>query len=240
MEARYLKQRQQRGYVSLYENEPHLKWNATPGFYERQLQRRHNNVLFPAQKRTVSREDLYIACRLDAEERVAFLEQWKQILEKFIQGTDILPFPEAIDYLHQIYELLEKAVSIAGESAAKMEDIHRMYQTVLSQLYEAIKDNPEMTNALKSSVHARWSGSEKVVLNPTITQLLRVGDAADMIPALLCEDVETICSTLEILNAANLEAVRNTVVSIIAGSPEAREVLRRQPQKLEALGMHPL
>jgi len=66
-EARYLKERQKRGFPSLYGNEPRLEWTANPGCYERQLQRRHNSVLFPLPKRSVSRQDLYIGRQLDAE-----------------------------------------------------------------------------------------------------------------------------------------------------------------------------
>jgi hypothetical protein len=36
-EARYLRERQKRGYPSLFENEPSLEWSSDPGFYERQL-----------------------------------------------------------------------------------------------------------------------------------------------------------------------------------------------------------
>jgi hypothetical protein len=72
-EAHYLKERQKRGYPSLFENEAHLEWSSDPGFYERQLQIRHNNAFFPPPKRYVSRNDLYIARRMDEEERGEFL-----------------------------------------------------------------------------------------------------------------------------------------------------------------------
>ena len=84
-EAAYLKERQKRAYPSLYDNEPHLEWNANPGFYERQLQRRHSNLLFPFAKRRVSRQDLYIACLLDASEANAFRQDCIACLKKITE-----------------------------------------------------------------------------------------------------------------------------------------------------------
>jgi hypothetical protein len=47
---------------------PALEWSVLPGFHERQLLRRHNNALFPREKRQVSPRDLGVARNLDAAE----------------------------------------------------------------------------------------------------------------------------------------------------------------------------
>jgi len=239
-EARFLKERQKRGYTSLYENEACLQWRAKPGFYEMQLQRRHNNVLFPPPKRTVSRNDLYIARKLDDEELMGFIQEWKEFLDTFIHGADIVSSSTAVNSLHKLYGLLEKAAAIGGDVDSQVAQIHNAYQGILEQLYESFKTNPEATRTLKSAEEIRWSGSDRVVLNTRITQLQRTPDKADVVPALLSEDLDTIRSTVEVLTTGktnSLEAVRSVVLKMMNDSSEVSDVLRHQPQKLEALGI---
>lgn len=235
-EARYLKERQKRGYPSLYANHPQIEWAAKPGFYERQLQRRHNNVLFPADKRRVSQQDLYIARQLDEEERLDFLEQWKRFLEKLVGGAGIVPASEATDLLHDLYDLLERAALIGGETTTQVEQVHEAYQALLAQLYDSFKDNPQATETLKSAEHSRWKGSA-FLLDPRFRQVFRIADEADMVPAVLSEGEETVRAVVDTLDAATLRTVRDRVLQLINESPEAREVLRPQRSKLEALGI---
>jgi hypothetical protein len=239
-EARYLKERQKRGYPSLYANDPHIEWAANPGFYERQLQRRHNNVLFPPPKRDVSRQDLYVARQLDAEESKAFEQSWVQFIhttrEKLSSTSTV---SQTVDLLKDLYDLIEKGTLIGGELAAKVnQSIREIYGVVLAQMYEAFKDDPEATKTLTSAEEALWAGSDKTVLNPFIAQAARIGDPADYVPALLTEDLETIRSSVEMLHAGGdsgaVEALRARVLQMIQESPEARQVLRQQPMKLEA------
>jgi hypothetical protein len=74
-EKAYLQERQRRGYPSLCENEPTVIWSNSPGFFESQLQQRHNNPLFPLPKRCVSKYDVYIARQLDSEDHSAFVPE---------------------------------------------------------------------------------------------------------------------------------------------------------------------
>jgi hypothetical protein len=113
-EAHYLEERQKRGYPSLFENEAHLEWSTEPGFHEQQLRTRHNNVFFPPQKQCVSRHDVYIARRIDAGERSAFLEQWVHCLETIMQSADIAPASEVTKHLHTMYALLENGLDWSG------------------------------------------------------------------------------------------------------------------------------
>jgi hypothetical protein len=62
-------------------------------------------------------------------------------------------------------------------------------------------------------------------------------DVADTVPAMLSEDLETVCLSVEILDTEKLNLIRSYVLGLIDKSPEARAVLSQQPRKLEALGI---
>lgn len=236
-EGAYLKERQRRGYPSLYDNEPHLEWSANPGFYERQLQRRHNNVLFPFAKRRVSQKDVFIARLLDADEAKAFREQWMGCLEKITGMPDKSSVAEMTDLLQELSGLLEKGASIGGDIAEYLKGIREAYKLVVASLYEAFENNQEATDALRTAEAVHWSSNEKL-LNPFIAQVKRM-QPDDLIPALLSEDATTIRLAVEVLGNTPeaLEATRTGVIQLMDESPDACELLRQQPQKLEALGI---
>jgi hypothetical protein len=235
-EARYLKERQKRGYPSLFENVPRLQWGASPGFYERQLKVYHKNAFFSAQKQCVSLHDLYIARCLDSEERTKFLERWKQCLEKIMNGANILPASEVTNLLQDLYELLENAASIGAENTERAVEIRSAYDMLLSVMYAGMKDNEEATKALKAAEQVRWSGSG-FTLSPQVNQILRIQDKADIIPTMLSLDLEAIRAMVETLGASEMEQVQRTVIEIIEKNPGAREILSSQPEKLGAIGL---
>lgn len=236
-EAAYLKERQKRAYPSLYDNEPHLEWNANPRFYERQLQRRHSNLLFPFAKRRVSRQGLYIACLLDASEANAFRQDCIACLKKITKMPSRAAASAMTDLLQQLNELLEKGASIGGNITEHLKNIHETYQMVLASFYEALKNDQESTEKLRAAEASRWSSNEKL-LNPFIAQTKRM-DSEDIIPALLSEETATIRLAVEMLGNTSeaLEATRTGVIQLMNESPDTQQILRQQPEKLEALGI---
>jgi len=230
-ELRYLKERQRRGYPSLYPNEERLDWETRPGFYEKQLQLRHNNVLFPVGKRRVSLHDVYIARLLDREERNDFLEQWRNFRENV---PDHIPASAADDVLRPLHDLLERSVLLGGDMGGLVELIHKAYQSILVRMYEERKEDPEAARQLQAAQEAG-----KIVLHPGCQLVRRTYDPADMLPAILSENDETFEIILEHLIAPNIVEFRNDVGKLMRESPEAREFLQRQPQKMALLGLKP-
>jgi hypothetical protein len=165
-----------------------------------------------------------------------FFEQWKRCLEMIVQGADFASAPEVANHLHAMYALLENAASIGAENTEQAKQIRSAYDTTLAAIYQALKDNAEATQALRSAEEMRWSGSG-FALNPRLRRISRIADGDDIIPTILSEDLETIRSVVQTLDAGRREAVQTTVLHIVDQYPEAREVLRQQPQKLEALGL---
>lgn len=234
-EMDYFKERQRRGYPSLFENEAHIEWSANPGFYEQQLRIKHNNVFFPLHKQCVSLHDLYVSRSLDADERTEFLQHYKQFLEAFLQSNDV-PASDVIDQLHTMYNLLEMAASIRS-AESEMAQIRSAYQGLLTQIYQAWKDNPEAIKTLQAAENARWSGS-LLTLNPYIYQFMRLVDKADVIPTMISQNIETIRFVMNAFYAdGGIEDVKNAVREIITNNPGARDLLQKEPKKLEALGL---
>jgi hypothetical protein len=226
-QAHYLQERQRRGNASLYANEPHLEWESNPGFYERQLQRRHHNVFFPPHKQRVSQHDLYIARQLDEKERNSFWKEWKEFSEEVLKSIDG-------QNLNLIYALMEKAVSI-GLDNGTVEHLHKMYQAVLIELQEFLNGDPTALKTLESAEQERWA-DKWMILNPAMAQIRRLPDKADVLPMLLSEDTETIRAAMEVLDASEVESLRSFVLQGLKES-EFGQLLQKQPMKLEALGI---
>lgn len=235
-EAEYLRERLKRGYPSLYDNSAKHVWSDSPGYYERQLQLRHNNPLFPAHKQCVSQHDVYIARQLDAQEQEEFFREWKDCLERIVKGQDFIATSDAINHLHELHSLIEKAALLGMDSGETVENIRQTYRSILSALYEGLKSQPEATRSLQEAEQTRWAGSELRVSGP-VQQLLRIEDASDVIPWLMTHDVAVIAAVVATLDESRLRAVRDSVVSMMNDRPLARKILEREPLKLEAIGL---
>jgi hypothetical protein len=232
-ELRYLKERQRRGYPSLYSNEEHIEWSAVPGFYEKQLQIRHNNVLFPVGKRRVSFHDVWIAHLLDREESADFLEQWQSFSES---TPDRVVISGVVDVLQALCALLEKAVLLSGEMAGIVGPLQEAYRQTLARAYEEVKDSPEIT-AQFQSVERLQGEAAKVLYHPGCQRVRRISDEADILPTILSEDDESFRLIVERLLGPDIASVQNDVRKLMNESPQARELLERQPAKLALLGI---
>ena len=238
-ERHYLKERQKRGYPSLFENEPDLEWSDKAGFFETQLRTRYNNVYFQPEKQCVSQHDLFIARMLDADDREKFVERCQEYVNRPCEGgPEKVPVPELEKELAAIYGLLQDAASIGEQNSELAVILRRFYDRLLGALYRALTDNAEATKALQAAEHFRWSDNALFV-NPAINQTIRVGATAEsnVVPTLLSQGADTIRVLLQVLPDGVLDQVQNGVRQIIANNRGAREKLRTESEKLSAIGL---
>ncbi len=235
VEAHYMQGRLKRGWPSLFPNEPSLDWSKRPGFQEKYLKYRHNNVLFPLEKRCVSRYDLYFARRLDEKERAELAKGVKDFVGSMANRTSPIDTHAAIGLLKELFGFLEKAAAIGGDLDKPIEYVHSAYRIVLKHFSKSLEFCPEAVEGLREAEAHRWSTSD-LVLNPLSAFIQRIPDNADVIPALLSEPAEIFA---KVLDPPMTDIARGEVTRMMGESTEVRNYFRFHPQKLAALGLGP-
>jgi len=173
---------------------PVWAWRKKPGAYERQLQRRHKNLLFPAARRVVITADVLAARRKDAADYKAVVDKCRAI-----EMPETLP-PNWNDYLNgireQIDELKARARQIGGDTTTLMDALNSTRLDFGNVWRECMKNNPEALR-LYEIAEAAAREHDEMFRGDFGNQLLRDDPtipASELVPSLLCEDPEAVAS----------------------------------------------
>ncbi len=165
-------------------------WSDTPGCYERQLQRRDGNLLFPADRRIITIQEI-----LDAQEKdLVLLQQYKKKFEAFYndkmramsQGSSI---EYALSLLQQVQDMLEEAAAVGGNLEREQDVLLTLETSLIKSMNDAMPDGAEQLERGRSlslmariPFFAQSGGKHKTIIE------------SEVAASLLSEDLETIKS----------------------------------------------
>ena len=162
------------------------KWSKHPGCFERHLQRRHENVLFPLQRRNVSDEELEEARCRDKADQHNFNNKLSAFSERS-QSLGIAKIEIASGLLQELQALIEEAASIGGEVSGKIAALESVERKLIFQLNEANpegKDFLEQAQALSSVARLPFMAQTKRPDSPILEE--------EEVASLLSEDWATV------------------------------------------------
>lgn len=219
---------------------PAWRWSSRPGAFERHLQRRHKNPLFPAERRVVTAAEVYYTRVRDAQAiedvRRTLLEVHQELKERD------LPWPWH-PYLNGLREKVDAAMDLlraAGGAPPLEEAAAEMRERLIEVWRLALGDNPEGLAALEAAEAAHRKNSEE-----TTSWVKQIGSPAKPIPpeevtqSLLSESVEDIARSVSHLspNDEALASLRSEALRcVMRALAEGHEVPQHR-QKLAALGV---
>jgi hypothetical protein len=162
-------------------------WNDNPGCFERHLQRREGNLLFPPGRRIVTQKEIDEAKNRDRIEQEGFAEKVNSLASSFQgMGKDI-SISQVNSILKEVMKLLEERASIGGNSHRFVALLEGIEESLMQSISQA---EPKVVGPLKE-LHSL------AVMNriPYVAQLSRKDSPIleeEQIPALLSEDLATI------------------------------------------------
>lgn len=165
------------------------KWSEVPGCFERHLQRRDGNVLFPLERRKVSREEIAEARKRDQIDQERFIEAVRNLGAVLDSSEDTNPLStlQNSSALQQVQALLEEAASIGGNIQNAIHLLETTEENIIQCLNTSMPEGKDLLEKARSS-----SVTTRI---PFMAQLKRkdtpiLGD--EEVPTLLSEDFETI------------------------------------------------
>jgi hypothetical protein len=177
----------------MFWNKSKPKWSENPGCFERHLIKRMDNLLFPVERRTVTKQEIATAINKDNIEQELFELHLKSFMSDFknIIGG-VVTIKQASSLLRGIQDIIEEAAKIGGNAFLKITVLESIEDTLINHCNKLMPDGKELLGKAKSlSVFSRQqylaqSGRKD-------TPMLE----GEKIAALLSEDLNTIASAGE-------------------------------------------
>jgi hypothetical protein len=166
-----------------------IKWSENPGCFERHLQRRYANQLFPADRQNITMEEIETARIKDMADQNRFIATVKNFgseLENMEDENEASTLKDT-SCLQKIQALLEEAASIGGNIQNAIRVLESTEESLIQNLNRIKPKSKDLLKRAHSlSVMARV---------PIIAQLKRKDTPilpSEEIPSILTEDRETI------------------------------------------------
>lgn len=183
------------------ENSPALKWRKNPGCFERQLQRRYNNPLFPKEKRIVTNADLESARQKDIIENEELHKNIELLLKK---GPVVLTsnINDLSEYRKEICEQIEKIIELGCENDDSWLSLWILRSRIIEQYKFLSIGNDQALEALAKATNFEENYLSNFYI-PFIAQMQRKDSpivADGIVESLLSEDVESIRMVLNTMD----------------------------------------
>jgi hypothetical protein len=162
-------------------------WSANPGCFERHLQRREGNILFPPERRVVTRREIDEAQQMDRIEQEMFGEKVNSFIERITNSDKHVKTDSASSILQETQNLLEEAASIGGDIEVYIQLLENSEEKITNLLNKAVPNGADILKQAHSLSILKRS--------PYIAQATRKDSPIykdEGIPALLSEDLKTI------------------------------------------------
>lgn len=215
------------------------RWSARPGAFERHLQRRHNNPLFPEARRHVTAADVYYARVRDAQELQDVRRALSAVFEELNKGDlpfDWYPHLNGLrEQLDEAYDALQRAGGdehLEQSWASMRKHVMDVWRTALGDDANALAnlDRAEESTALGFAEAHDWVNQMTHPSKPIPPE--------DVAAALLSEPVEQVAKTVERLGEGEaLAGLRKLALQVVLEALAEGHKVPQHREKLAALGV---
>jgi hypothetical protein len=184
-------------------------WSSSPGSFERQLQRREGNPMFPKALREPTSEDIQMARvndEKDFKDAEAAATSWIKGVEALLENGATIG---TIAPYHRSSSDVMRICALAGEPAESYRlRIKHIDSTIAAQILKAMeKSSPDDAAKLRESDRS-WTALGGITSHPLFAQLARKDGPIredEHLPTILCETVETVGEIVGIVSAIQMQ-----------------------------------
>ena len=177
-----------------------MKFSLQPGAYERHVQRKYKNPLFPAADQHLLAEEVAAAREKDQQDLRIFLDAFQETVKK----TAALAASVESDILLNLKEELERlyvtSTSLAGDLDEHRQALTKLIELCMSSIRRGAEGDPAALKKIQEEIQARQVYF-KLLETPLVADLMR-GDeiisAEDLVPTLLSQSEPELVNALEL------------------------------------------
>lgn len=212
-----------------------LTWSVNPGPAERRLRRQNANLLFPAERRIITQEQINAAVSQDEDAAKGMLERFLGTIQKILEMPDAASFAEVRGALEEIDKVAaECRFCSSAESLRWVSQLEGVANSMIAQMEQSLVGNPEASNLFKRYLDARQALFSE---NAALFEVQRL-PSEDVVPTVCSMDPDDITLVLrampdgdavENLRTACADALRRAITDGLA--------LEQASPRLRALGI---
>ena len=195
-----------------------LEFLEQSGCWERHLQRKINNWLFPEDRRNPGNEELLLARQKDHQERQEFLELFHQIVIDALNLQPNVPSELVLQLKERMEKLSILGHSIGGSLARELTSIEKLQQVIMRTVQQSIGDDPLAKVELEKEA-AAFELHQSLLKFPMVALLLRPESPIlddELVPTLLSEDVESLSAVLCLFDEEQLSKLRLEAAELLS------------------------
>jgi len=223
-----------------------LEWSVQPGFHERRLLLRHNNLFFPPERRSVSKHELSSAKQMDAEMFKRFEESAQLTIALFLQQREHYEIREAAKLQREVEETVNLGSGLGLGARDLLRPLKAGCDALAAQVETAmIAGSPNDESAIRR--HANLLRTLYDFERHQAYIDVSRAEPTDRLPTLLscsAEDLRFLFQELppELADVSKAwqtskEELRTFAIQLMHESPEAKSKLLQERGKLALLGI---
>ena len=175
----------------------HLDFSTHPGPRERQLQRKHNNVLFIASG-SVTQEQIQTAQRQDHSAMQAFMERFRAVVQRTVKLDKQVETDDLLKLKAELEQLYTMSTGLAGDQTAILDALKKLISAISKTLHSSSQNDAHFIEKLQedeqhTTLHLHICKHVIVsdILNPDC-----IIDNHELLPTLLSEPEDALQATL--------------------------------------------
>jgi hypothetical protein len=213
-----------------------IEFSSRPGAWERHLQRKHLNPLFPRQS-AVTQAEVEQARRRDGEEIQQFNQDLLAVLQK---ASELAPNEESeviLKLKDQIDELYVRCAGLAGEHGKEKQALLRLADIVMNAIRGGAANDPQAMAQLREEEQVRQL-HRQLLESALVADLLRAQTPIaedELVPTLLSEDQQALTQALYLFDDAQLRELCHGARLLLEQRGSEGDDLTAARQRLELL-----
>jgi len=186
-----------------------LVFSPVPGRRERQLHRKHQNILFPVAEQNISLNQLETAQYMDEQERIEFDTSLHELIEKIASMEANVSSELILKYKEQLDKAFEKCSRLCGEQTQNKKIIIQLINLLMKAVWKGATGDQQAIENLKEEEIAREQHVDLLQV-PLVADLLDQQSQVtenDLIPALLSEAEGNLSLVLSLFTPEQLQQI---------------------------------
>lgn len=186
-----------------------IKFSAEPGAYERHLQRKVNNPLFPESDQQLVAAEVDQAREKDQQDLRAFLDSFQETVKEAATLDHSVDSDIVLDLKERLERLYVSSTSLAGDLDTYQQALLKLIDICMTSIRRGAENDPVAQKKIDEEIQARRIYF-KLLDTPLVADLMRgdeIVSADDLIPTLLTQADAELVNTLELFEAEHLELI---------------------------------
>jgi len=211
-----------------------VKFSPQPGAYERHLQRKYQNALFPTAQQDFLQAEIDQARQRDQQDLQAFIEAFQETVQKAAGLNGQVDSEIVLDLKEQLERLYVTSCGLAGELADYQDALMKLIRVCMQTIRMGAADDPVALRKLDEEEQAR-TVYFAMLETPLVAELMR-GDeiiqVEELLPSVFSLNLDQLRTVLELFEPEYLQALLTQAGEFVQTLESTLRVQSRAQEKL--------